>query len=132
MSFYTYFSRHGNNVLYRGYDESGKRVTAEVPYKPTLYIKSDDSTSEHNSMYGYPLTPKEFDSMTEAKDFCKTFETSLAIHGNTAFEYDFIHRAFKDELQVDISNIKICQFDVETTVGRPKHDGSHRIKIRPK
>ena len=114
-AFYTYFSRHGNNVLYRGYDESGKRVTAEVPYKPSLYIKSNEpAESDYKSMYGYPLVEKQFESMSAAKDFCKTFETSLNIHGNSAFEYDFIHRSFKDELQVDISKIKIAQIDIET------------------
>jgi hypothetical protein len=41
MSFYTSVVRYGNSILYRGYDEHGKRIYKKVNrFQPTFYVQS--------------------------------------------------------------------------------------------
>jgi len=110
--FYTYFSRAGNNVLYRGYDKDGRRITQTIQHKPYLYVKDDSGKS--NSLFGYPVAEKRFNSITEAKTFASDYGKAFNIHGNTAYEYDCIHRMHPEELEVDISKLRIAIIDIET------------------
>ena len=67
-SFYTSVNRYGNSILYRGYNESGVAVSHKYKFSPTLFIPSKDP-SEWTSFDGTDITPMNFDTMREAKEF---------------------------------------------------------------
>lgn len=76
--FYTSVVRFGNNILFRGYGQNGKRIQTKVPFKPTLYVQSDKKQSGWKSIDGTNVEPMTFDSMKErqnSKDDTKTSPT---------------------------------------------------------
>ena len=116
---YTFTGQRFNKILFRGYDDSGKRIhLAEVEHTPELYIESKTPT-QYKSVYHTPespkfLTPKRFDTIKFAREFVKNYSAMIPIYGNTAYEYDYIHRNFKGELNVDISQLSVHSIDIET------------------
>ena len=71
--FYTSVERLGNKLLYRGYDDSGKKISHRVNYKPTLYLKSKKTSTEWKALDDTPVEPLQFGSMSEVKDFQKSY-----------------------------------------------------------
>ena len=70
--FYTSICKYGNKILYRGYDNQGKRVEERVSFKPTLYLESKNSSpSQWQSLAGSSLEPMKFNTMREAGEFIK-------------------------------------------------------------
>ena len=59
MSFYTSVNRHMNQILYRGYNDSGAPIQSKVKFQPTLYIKSNDE-SPLRALDGTPVSPVKF------------------------------------------------------------------------
>lgn len=113
--FYTYCQVWGNNILYRGYKD-GLQVLEKVPFKPTLYIQSDNKNSEWKSLYGgTPLEPVEFDSIKEAKDFVERYKDvdGIEVHGFQRWNYQFINKKFPSEFDYDISSVNIEVIDIE-------------------
>ena len=113
---YTYTKTYGNTVLYRGYKD-GKTITAKVPYKPTLYVKSDDGAS-WKDIFGNPLKPIKFRSIKEAKEYVSTYKgvSNFEIHGNTSYHYQMIKEMFKGKIEFDFKQTKILITDIETSV----------------
>ena len=50
--FYTSVERFANNLLYRGYDDDGKKVSHRIKYKPTMYLKSKKQNTTWKSIIG--------------------------------------------------------------------------------
>ena len=125
--FYTNAVVKFGKVLYRGYafDEAGnkKRVHGKVNYKPTMYLESDEET-EYKSLYGKALKPKQFDTITAAKEFVKSYEDVMPIYGyaTNRLEYNFLADSFPDKLELGVSDITIGSIDIETTTEHGKID----------
>jgi DNA polymerase elongation subunit (family B) len=113
--FYTNVQTLGNNVLYRGVDENGKRVKERVEYSPSLFVPSSRVTG-FTTLEGDYLEQKLFPDMKRARDFVKQFDgvsNAPKIYGQNRFEYAFIAENFKDHIEHDIDKIIIAMIDIE-------------------
>lgn len=112
-NFYTSIVRHGNKLLYRGF-EKGKEVKRRVSYKPTLFMSGDGSDG-WTTLEGLPVQPITFDSMSEAKDFDKRYEgvSNFTIAGNTNYVAQFVAEVFPDKIDYDRSLVRTANIDIE-------------------
>lgn len=115
MRFYTSINQYGNNILVRGIN-NGKTVKERAPFKPKLFVRSKED-SEYKSLYEEPLEPIQFESINDAKDYVSRYKDveNFPIYGNTNFAYQYITETFKDDIEFDISQIKIWTVDIETS-----------------
>jgi len=115
MKFYTSVNQYGNNILVRGIN-NGHKVQDRIPFKPTLYVNSQKE-SKFKSIYGENLAPIEFSSINDAKEYVQQYKEveNFSVFGNTNFAYQYISSAFKDDIEFDISQMKIWSLDIETT-----------------
>jgi DNA polymerase elongation subunit (family B) len=115
MMFYTNVARRGNNILLRGIRD-GKRIQEKIQFKPTLYIRSHTPTNLTN-INGEFLEKKQFNSMSDAREFISTFSEveNFPIFGNTNYIYPCITKMFPDDIEFDITQMKIITIDIETT-----------------
>ena len=111
--FYTSVLRYGNNILYRGY-KNGDAVKRRVPFKPTLFIKSDKG-SGWTTLDGVAVDPIQFDSMNDAKDFMKRYEgvSNFEVYGNTNYAAQFVAETYPNEIPFDRSMVKVMNIDIE-------------------
>ena len=115
MRFYTSVNQFGNNILVRGVN-NGKSVQDKVPFKPTLFAKSNKE-SKYKSLFGENLEPISFESINDAKDYVQKYKDveNFAIFGNTNYGYQYITETFPTDVEFDISQIKIWSLDIETS-----------------
>lgn len=131
MSFYTSVNRYGNSILYCGYNDSGTRIETRIPFKPTLFIKSNDK-SEWISLDGTYVKPIEFDSMSAAKEFQDRYKDldGFKMYGNTNYIQQCITEKFPNEIKWNPNFVNIVNFDIEvmSDEGFPKpEDASYPI-----
>ncbi len=115
MRFYTNVVNFGNKILVRGIN-NGKKVQDRIDFCPSLFVRSPKS-SEYQSIYGKYLEKIDFDSISEARDFVKRYSEveDFPIFGNTNYAYQYITNSFPDDVDFDISQIKIWTIDIETS-----------------
>jgi DNA polymerase elongation subunit (family B) len=115
MMFYTNVARRGNNILLRGIRD-GKRIQEKIQFKPTLYVRSQTPTNLTN-INGEYLEKKQFDSMSDAREFISKFSKveNFPIFGNTNYIYPCITKMFPGDIEFDITQMKIITIDIETT-----------------
>jgi len=114
---YTNVRQYGNDILYMGYDENGKRVQERIPYCPNLYtIQTENSPkSQFTNIDGCPLTCHSFDDIKSAKSFIDSLAHSNKIYGMNKFNYQYIADEFPEtEIQYDFTQLRIYYFDIET------------------
>ena len=125
--FYTSSTTRFGKMLYRGYsyDENGqkKRVQGKINYKPTLYLETDEEV-DCKTLFGKAIKPKQFDTITTAKEFVKSFEDVMPIYGYAPnrFEYNFLAETFPHVLNVGINQVSVGIVDIETTTDHGKID----------
>jgi DNA polymerase elongation subunit (family B) len=124
-SFYTSVERYGNAILWRGY-ENGKSFSRKVKYKPTLFIPSKNKTDwrafiapDDDEVF---LNPKQFESMSDAKDFIERYSDveGFKIYGNTNYVAQFIQEHYPEKIDFDASLINILSFDIEVDISSGK------------
>ena len=117
--FYTSVERLANNLLYRGYDDNGKKISHRIKYKPTVYLKSDKPNTTWKSLDGVPVEPMQFSTMRELRDFQKTYKDvpDYKIYGNNRHIPAFIQGQFPNEIPYDRRLIDIASIDIETEFG---------------
>jgi DNA polymerase elongation subunit (family B) len=113
MKFYTNFSRYGNQILVRGYN-NGKRHIDKINYDPTLYIPSKEKT-EFKTMSGEFVSPVRQGSMSNATEFIKRYEDvdNYSIYGLTNYQYVYANEVYPGKVDYDISLIRIANIDIE-------------------
>ncbi len=113
MKFYTHFTRHGNNILVRGY-RNGKRFAEKIDYNPTLYLPSQKPT-EYKTLDGYFVAPTQMGSLRDATEFIKQYESvdNFKIYGSTNFPYVFINEAYPGKVDYDSTMLRIANIDIE-------------------
>jgi DNA polymerase elongation subunit (family B) len=111
--FYTHFTRYGNKILERGY-ENGRRYTRKVDYQPTLYVPSK-TPAEYTTLDGKYVSPLTMESMREASDFIKRYEgvQSFDVYGSTNFAYIYINEAYPKQVDYDPTQLTIANIDIE-------------------
>ena len=114
MKFYTHFTRQGNYILERGY-ENGKRYKNRVEYNPTLYVLAQREKTDYRTLDGRYVSPLQMGSMREANDFMRQYEDvdSFSIFGSTNYPYVYINEQFPNEVLYDTSHLKIANIDIE-------------------
>lgn len=114
MKFYTHFSKLGNNILVRGYD-NGKRFTDKVEYNPTLYLPAGTKDAEYRTLDGQSLAPVLQGTMRDATEFMKRYEDvdNFKVYGSTNFPYVYINEAYPGKVDYNPQQIKIANIDIE-------------------
>lgn len=111
--FYTNVFQRGNRIYMRGYDK-GLRVTDVCNYKPYLFVSSKNKT-KYSTLDGSSVDRLDFDSIKDARDFLQKYEdvSNMNIYGYSNYLYMYIYDTFKNEIQYDVSHIKIGTLDIE-------------------
>ena len=114
MAFYTNVTRYGSNLLYRGYNDFGKRIHKKVRFKPKLFVAS---TKEKvwKSIDGTYVSPIEFDTMGDAKEFVKQYDGvhNFKIYGTQNYIHQFITESFPEEISFNRDSINVTSIDIE-------------------
>jgi DNA polymerase elongation subunit (family B) len=113
--FYTHFTTKGNNILYIG-RENGRKFIRKVPYKPSLFIESKSPTKYISHDQTKWLSRIKFDSISDAREYIKLYDgiDGHEIYGMRNFEYAFISDQYPNDIDYDLSFVKILYFDIET------------------
>ena len=113
MKFYTGCAIKGNKILVRGY-ANGRRFTDSVPFKPSLFIRSEDS-STYKTMGGIDVKRMKFDTIYDCRQFLDQYREleDCPIYGNTDFITQYLLETYPGEIAYDLSQIKIAYFDIE-------------------
>lgn len=113
--FYTNVSRRGDQILYRGYDESGRPEVSRFRYKPRLFVPAEGGQWAALLEPETKLREVRFESMKECRDFIQSYADvdGYTIHGNDRHIYSFIHEQFPSEISFDSSKIRALAFDIE-------------------
>jgi DNA polymerase elongation subunit (family B) len=114
--FYTSVVKNANTILYRGYDNQGKRIKERVKYKPTLYTESKNANSIWKSLDGTPVEGVPFSNIRDAESFLKTYKDvpGYTIHGSDRFVSSFIQSRFPGKIEFEPRNVDVAYVDIET------------------
>lgn len=116
--FYTNIHLYRNDILFRGIDlETGSEVRYREPVKPRLYITSKkNDTHPYYTIDGKTVSPVDFDSSREARDFVKKYDdvSNFNIYGFDNFLYPWINKQFPDEVNYRSGLLRIYHIDIET------------------
>lgn len=118
QSFYTFVGKHGDRILWRGYD-NGKPFLKEVKYSPTLFLPTKEDTSDYLSLISKrPLKPKVFETMSAANDFIEQYKevNGFDIHGNSNFVAAFIYEKYPNKIDFDEQLINLFNYDIELDI----------------
>ena len=116
MSFYTNVVALGNNILFRGISNEGKRFKDRIEYHPTLFIPTKEET-KFRTLEGKPVGEIRPGNMKECREFIRKYKEidNFNIYGNDKFEFSFIAEHFPEEhIDYDFSKIRIAYLDIET------------------
>ena len=116
MRFYTNVATWGSRILYRGIDDSGRRVHYSIKdYGPPLFTTTPQ-VSEFKTIHGQNLRQIPMESIKDAREFVKEHESieNFPIYGNQRYEYAFIADEFPGEIEWDQSKLLIVPLDIET------------------
>lgn len=111
--FYTNVSRYGNSLLYRGY-KNGKKIQTKIKYQPTYFV-STAKPSNWKSLDGANVSPINFDSMRDAKEWLQVNSQVVGrhIYGNNKHIPAFINDEFPGEIAFDRNQINVSTIDIE-------------------
>lgn len=111
--FYTSVTRYGNNILYRGYDEQGKRVKEKIKFSPTLHVPSEKG--DQFALDGTKVAPVKFDDMREAKEFFQQYKDvpNFKIYGTKNYIHQYLYKRFPNTIEFDYSKIRWGNTDIE-------------------
>jgi DNA polymerase elongation subunit (family B) len=120
-TFYTNVQSIGNSILYRGIKD-GERIKDRIDYSPSLYLPSRNKNETlFKSLDGVPLSQKRFNSISEAREFVKSFKDdkskpipgSPIVYGQERYEYAFIADEHPEMVDWDQDHISIAIIDIE-------------------
>tara|TARA_B100001094_G_scaffold43502_1_gene38245 strand:+ start:923 stop:3418 length:2496 start_codon:yes stop_codon:yes gene_type:complete len=114
-TFYTNVSIQGNKILMRGHVD-GKPIQQKIDFSPTLYLPSNKPT-EYKTLDGEYVESIKPGSINDCREFINKYKdvTGFRIFGNTDYIYQFIGKVSPGEIDYDFSEIKVANFDIETT-----------------
>ena len=117
--FYTSVDRFGNSLLYRGYDDEGKKILKRVKYQPKLFLPSKNKNTDWTALDGTPVEPISFNTMSEVRTFEKTYNSvdDFQLYGNTRHVPAFIQSVFPNEIRYSRNMVDTASLDIETSYG---------------
>lgn len=130
--FYTNVQVHAGKIFYRGV-ENGKRVSRSIPYKPSLFIKSQKD-SPFKTIYDEMISETKPGSISSCRKFIEQYKdvAGFSIYGTKRHEYSYIHDNFADGVDWDISQITTANIDIEVGLNSFDAFPYQLIKIRDK
>ena len=113
--FYTNISMRGKNILYRGIDEDGNRITRKEQFSPTLFVPSQTET-EWKTLEGFYVEPFQPGTIQETREFINQYKDvrGFDVYGNTDYICQYIADNYPSEVDYDISKIVVANIDIET------------------
>lgn len=111
MNFYTNVFAQRDNVYVTGYKD-GRRYRKKFKYKPYLFVPSKSNQSQYKTLDGKVVDRVDFDSMSDARDFVKTYKDAVSLYGLTSYPYLFIYDYFR-EMNYDTDLISVVYLDIE-------------------
>ena len=114
MNFYTNVKLVGDHFLVRGY-EDGKHFMTREKFNPTLFVPSKKPT-QYKTLQGEYVGSIQPGSVRDCKEFIRKHSgiENFKIYGNERFLYQYISDMYpEDEIQFDISKIKLFTIDIE-------------------
>jgi DNA polymerase elongation subunit (family B) len=124
MKFYTHFTKKGNYILERGY-ENGKRYSRKAEYCPTLFVPAKEETG-YKTLDGKFVSAIEMGTMRDAAEFIQKYESveNFPIYGSTNYAYVYINEQYPNEIYYDRDLIRIANIDIEvgSEFGFPEPD----------
>ncbi len=114
-NFYTNVHQSGNFIYVREVGDNNHRTKFKVEYKPTLFVTSQDPASPTKSLHGVPVEPIQFGDIREAREFVKQYKNvdNFEVFGQTQWEYAWISDTYPDDIELDLSKIRISNIDIE-------------------
>ena len=109
--FYTFVTKHKNNIHYFGY-HNGKKIHHQHPFEPYLCFKDNNGDTE--SIYGDKLKTKYFSTITEFNKFRYANKDILDLYADIDPAYQFLYEKHKEEIEYDLSLIRTWWLDIET------------------
>ena len=122
--FFTNVERYKNDILYIGY-KNGKRVQQRIPFRPTLYLPTKNSTNLAG-LDGRPIAPRDFRSMGDCNAFIKQNGeiSNFLMYGLSNFPEQYIAQRFpdgcEDTFDRDVLNVTFIDIEVESDDGFPQ------------
>lgn len=125
--FYTSVIKRGNNILLRYIEESGERKQIKVPFKPQLYIKSNEDSGDAQGTNGENLSRINFADIKETQEFIDKYKgvDGFSVYGQKDMVFQFISRYFgKDDLEYKFEYMRIGIVDIEVFSGSIDEEGN--------
>jgi len=115
MFFYTNVYSRSNYIYFRGFKD-GKRFSQKIPFQPSIYVRSG-KPSKYKSISGENLERIKFSSIADAREYVKNYKdvSNFPIYGNLNYKYQFISKLFTEDIDFDVSQMKIITIDIETS-----------------
>lgn len=116
LRFYTNVKTIGDYVYYRGYDD-GIEIKDRIKYKPTLFTVSPKKT-QYKTLDGRYVAPTEFNTIRAMRKFTENYKDveGFEYFGNTNASCQLISDLYpQEEIEYDLSKVKIYVLDIETT-----------------
>ena len=115
-TFFTNVLAVGNKILYRGVRDGVREQLKIEEFNPTLYVSTNKSNTEWTTVRGDNVDPIYPGDIRDCKDFIEKYKgvSGITIYGNNYWNYQYISEQFPDEVDYDLSLIKIAFLDIET------------------
>jgi DNA polymerase elongation subunit (family B) len=115
VDLYTNVTRHGNKLLYRGYDAQNKRISRQIAYKPYLFINSKNGSSEYHTQDGKHVDRVDFDTIGEMREFQKTYKdvSGFRIYGMDNPILTFLNDEHPKTIDYRKDRLCIANIDIE-------------------
>ena len=113
--FYTNVARYSNYILYRGYDDLGKKIFKKEKFKPKFFVPSKTETG-WRGLDGNHIGEVEFDSMKESRDWLEQYQhvTGFEVYGTNNYLHQYVTRKFPKDIRFDRDRINVTTIDIET------------------
>lgn len=114
--FYLVVDQIGDKIHERYIDSNGKEAVRQSDYQPTLFFHAQEGfKTKHKDIYGKPVIPKQFASISEAKEWKMRQQGVLEVLGMDDFEITYIADTYRDDIQYDQRYIRVANCDIEVT-----------------
>ena len=110
-----YNSRNKECIIF-GWDTKGNRIKYSVPFKPYIYLITNNNNSVATSIFNEPLIKKEFETQYDRFKFLKDHEYPRVYNNLDAQQECLVDLFWKNNETPEFSknSLNIGFFDIET------------------
>lgn len=126
--FFTNVLKRGDNLLVRSVDtRTGERLYETIPYKPKLFMPSNNPESKFVGYRREPLEEINFDSMREADNFLERYRDveGFRVYGQKDYGFQYLAEVYGSaSVYYDASLIRRFIVDIEVFSGEIDENGN--------